>query len=169
MVPQAKFESADWLAELIEAQDATNHALVGMAQGRAAGMMSVSSDVEVGLLQRCFRLEQYDYLVKTPAGWSFEAAREAAAEDGLQREPVEMDRVDMAVSVSVVGAPGSGHHGLARRVAERYGAVLVRPMQVLQDMAAEGSDTARTAKLFLDGGQVGALSVATDTYFYFLD
>ena len=113
----------------------------------------MSTDVEVGLLQRCFALEQYDYLVKTPAGWSFEAALAAAAEEG-EGEPVEMDRVDMVVSASVIGAPGSGHHGLARKLAERYDAVLVRPLQVLQEMAAAGSDTARTAKLFLDGGQV---------------
>jgi hypothetical protein len=142
-----------FLAELIESQNDDNHALVGMAQGRAAGMMSVSTDVEVGLLQRCFALEQYDYLVKTPAGWSFEAALAAAAEEG-EGEPVEMDRVDMVVSASVIGAPGSGHHGLARKLEERYDAVLVRPLQVLQEMAAAGSDTARTAKLFLDGGQV---------------
>ena len=145
-----------FLAEMIEAQDDANHALVGLAQGRAAGLMAISTDIEVDLLQRCFSLEQYDYLVKTPEGWSFAEAKRAAEED-VEMEPQEIDRADMTVSVCVVGPPGSGYQGIARKVAERYDAVLLEPTQVIKEMAATNNSVAKTAKLFLDQGEVGGV------------
>ena len=33
-------------------------------QGHACGLLATSSDLELGLLQDCFQLDDYDYLVK---------------------------------------------------------------------------------------------------------
>ena len=45
-----------FLAEMIAAQDQNNKALVSVVDGIANGLIAVSSDVELGILQHCFDL-----------------------------------------------------------------------------------------------------------------
>ncbi|XP_078505462.1 cilia- and flagella-associated protein 61 isoform X2 [Lissotriton helveticus] len=53
-----------FLAELIEAQDEENHAVVGEDNGTAVGFMSVSTEVNLNLLQDCFDLGPFHGLCK---------------------------------------------------------------------------------------------------------
>lgn len=39
-------------------------ALAALVQGRACGLLATSSDLELGLLQSCFQLDDYEHLVK---------------------------------------------------------------------------------------------------------
>ncbi|KAJ1459041.1 hypothetical protein M885DRAFT_460321 [Pelagophyceae sp. CCMP2097] len=76
-----------FLAELIEAQDPFNKAVVAEVQGRAVGLLAVSTDIDVGMLQACFQLEAYGGLIKRPP-----------------QEPVEADAADSDEVVSNVFA-----------------------------------------------------------------
>jgi hypothetical protein len=53
-----------FLAELIEAQDESNKAIVAEVDGTAIGFMSVSCDVDIDLLDGCFELGPYHGLRK---------------------------------------------------------------------------------------------------------
>ncbi|XP_018118396.1 cilia- and flagella-associated protein 61 isoform X2 [Xenopus laevis] len=53
-----------FLAELIEAQDEQNHAIVCEDKGKAVGFMSVSSEINARLLQDCFDLGPFHGLCK---------------------------------------------------------------------------------------------------------
>ncbi|CAN0234266.1 unnamed protein product, partial [Ectocarpus sp. 13 AM-2016] len=53
-----------FLADMIELQDNENKALAALVQGRACGLLATSSDLELGLLQSCFQLDDYEHLVK---------------------------------------------------------------------------------------------------------
>ena len=56
-----------FLAEMIAAQDSSNKALVSLNKDdRACGLIAISDDVELNMLQTCFHLESYDYLCKIP-------------------------------------------------------------------------------------------------------
>ncbi|XP_076874175.1 LOW QUALITY PROTEIN: cilia- and flagella-associated protein 61 [Brachyhypopomus gauderio] len=58
-----------FLAELIQAQDETNHVAVCENEGRVVGLISISGDVDLKLLARCFELGPFDGLRKaSPAG-----------------------------------------------------------------------------------------------------
>lgn len=49
-----------FLAELIEAQDADNKAIVGEdANGAAAGLVCLTADVDANVLAQCFELVSY--------------------------------------------------------------------------------------------------------------
>ncbi|GBG32900.1 Cilia- and flagella-associated protein 61 [Hondaea fermentalgiana] len=52
-----------FLAELIEAQDEDNRAVAATLRGRAVGMMCLTTQVDVGLLQNNFELDAFDNLV----------------------------------------------------------------------------------------------------------
>lgn len=39
-------------------------ALAALVQGRARGLLATSSDLDITLLQKCFELDDYDFLVK---------------------------------------------------------------------------------------------------------
>ncbi|XP_051781521.1 cilia- and flagella-associated protein 61 [Erpetoichthys calabaricus] len=57
-----------FLAELIEAQNEQNHAVVCEVRGKAVGFMSVCSDVNVEMLNQCFNLKPFHGLyVPDPA------------------------------------------------------------------------------------------------------
>ena len=77
-----------FIAELIEAQDEANRALVAEVDGHAVGLMSTSSDIDVGILRDCFDLEPYDGLMKQDqeALRILRAARAAAAEEEAAKE-----------------------------------------------------------------------------------
>lgn len=53
-----------FIAELIEAQNEENRALVAEVDGRAVGLMCLTSDVDVNVLSQCFQLDPYDNLLK---------------------------------------------------------------------------------------------------------
>eukprot|EP00971_Amphidinium_carterae_P126800 2512086-Amphidinium_carterae.1 len=53
-----------FIAELIEAQNEENKALVAEVDGRAVGMMCLTSNVDVNVLAQCFHLDPYDNLLK---------------------------------------------------------------------------------------------------------
>ncbi|XP_076819152.1 cilia- and flagella-associated protein 61-like isoform X1 [Clavelina lepadiformis] len=53
-----------FLAEMIEAQDEDNHALVAEVGGKAVGFMSICSHVNVKFLQDCFELNPFHGLCK---------------------------------------------------------------------------------------------------------
>ncbi|KAI4888586.1 hypothetical protein NFI96_016449, partial [Prochilodus magdalenae] len=68
LAEQTKALSASYgpyfLAELIEAQDKTNHVAVCESEGAAVGFMSVSGDVNTELLNQCFELGLFNGLLK---------------------------------------------------------------------------------------------------------
>lgn len=53
-----------FLADLIASQDDQNKCLVAEVDGKAAGLMSLSSAVQVDILQECFQLKPYGQLLK---------------------------------------------------------------------------------------------------------
>lgn len=53
-----------FLAELIAAQNDSNKALVAQVGDKAIGLLAVSSEVDVSILDDCFELDQYDKLLK---------------------------------------------------------------------------------------------------------
>merc|ERR1719421_2123742 len=53
-----------FIAELIEAQNEENKALVAEVDGRAVGLMCLTSDVDINVLAQCFELDPYDQLLK---------------------------------------------------------------------------------------------------------
>merc|ERR1719272_1644866 len=53
-----------FIAELIEAQNEENKALVAEVDGRAVGLMCLTSDVDINVLAQCFSLDPYDNLLK---------------------------------------------------------------------------------------------------------
>lgn len=54
---------ADRLRALLAASG-PEQALSALVQGRACGLLATSSDLELGLLQSCFQLDDYEHLVK---------------------------------------------------------------------------------------------------------
>lgn len=54
-----------FLAELIAAQNVSNKAIVAQVGDKAIGLLGISSEVDVGILDECFKLDQYDKLLKT--------------------------------------------------------------------------------------------------------
>ncbi|CAE7291608.1 CFAP61, partial [Symbiodinium sp. CCMP2456] len=55
-----------FIAELVEAQNDENRALVAEVDGRAVGLMCLTSDVDINVLAQCFQLDPYDNLLKAP-------------------------------------------------------------------------------------------------------
>lgn len=53
-----------FIAELIEAQNEENRALVAEVDGRAVGLMCLTSDVDINVLAQCFQVDPYDNLLK---------------------------------------------------------------------------------------------------------
>mmetsp|Transcript_23333 Transcript_23333/g.59574 ORF Transcript_23333/g.59574 Transcript_23333/m.59574 type:complete len:1536 (-) Transcript_23333:72-4679(-) len=54
-----------FIAELIEAQNDENKALVAEVDGRAVGLLCLTSDVDINVLSQCFQLDSYDNLLKS--------------------------------------------------------------------------------------------------------
>uniref|UniRef100_A0A8B9KE83 Cilia- and flagella-associated protein 61 N-terminal domain-containing protein n=1 Tax=Astyanax mexicanus TaxID=7994 RepID=A0A8B9KE83_ASTMX len=88
LVEQTKAQASSYgpyfLADLIEAQDETNHVAVCENEGIAVGFMSVSSEVNLTLLNQCFELSPFDGLLKiNPADQTNET------EEPQQDQPTE--------------------------------------------------------------------------------
>ncbi|CAM9698310.1 unnamed protein product, partial [Laminaria digitata] len=111
-----------FLADMIELQDSNNkashwlpygyglQALAALVQGHACGLLATSSDLELGLLQDCFQLDDYDYLVKTPP------------------------------RILLLGPPGAGKTTVAAAMAAKYGITLVSAEAEAKAAAEAGSE-----------------------------
>eukprot|EP00752_Nemacystus_decipiens_P015636 g13953.t1 len=146
-----------FLADMIELQDNQNKALAALVQGRACGLLATSSDLELGLLQSCFQLDDYEHLVKmsqdtrnklaarrrkkSEAGEGFDGA-------GGEEEPSESPRV------LILGPPGAGKTTLAVSLAAKYGSVLVSVDAEAKAAADTGSEQGERAMKLLDAGEV---------------
>eukprot|EP00741_Cyanophora_paradoxa_P022490 tig00021464_g21716.t1 len=80
-----------FLASLIESQDEENRALVAEVNGRAVGLMALTSQLDVQLLQQGFVLEPYDSLVKLTEAQREEAL--AAFRDRAERRRRRRERL----------------------------------------------------------------------------
>jgi len=49
---------------VIASQDGSNKALVAQVGDKAVGLLALSADVDVSILDKCFELENYDSLLK---------------------------------------------------------------------------------------------------------
>ncbi|KAM7327194.1 hypothetical protein ACRRTK_013561 [Alexandromys fortis] len=79
-----------FLAELIEAQDEENHAVVCEVEGKAVGFMSVCSSVNLPLLHECFDLGPFHGFCVPHPDDLLEPSRESSlqeSQDGLCRLP----------------------------------------------------------------------------------
>jgi hypothetical protein len=104
-----------FLATLIESQDAHNVCLVAEVAGRAVGLLCVTDDIDVTLLNECFQLEPYDFLVKNPR-----AVAQAFAAPALTGPVARAS----AVPVPLVGASFARALGADRRLRTLYPALL---------------------------------------------
>ncbi|CAM9199842.1 unnamed protein product [Ectocarpus sp. 12 AP-2014] len=115
-----------FLADMIDLQDNENKALAALVQGRACGLLATSSDLELGLLQSCFQLDDYEHLVKAS-----EAPR-----------------------ILILGPPGAGKTTLAVAMAAKYGSVLVSVDAEAKAAADAGAEQGERAMKLLDAGEV---------------
>ena len=53
-----------FIAELIASQDEHNKALVAQVKDKAVGLMGLTREVDLKLLNKCFEIETYDCLLK---------------------------------------------------------------------------------------------------------
>eukprot|EP00903_Cladosiphon_okamuranus_P010401 g9839.t1 len=147
-----------FLADMIELQDNENKALAALVQGRACGLLATSSDLELGLLQSCFQLDDYEHLVKMSHDTRNKLAdrrrkKSDAGEGGLggtggEEEPSESPRV------LILGPPGAGKTTLAVAMAIKYGSVLVSVDAEAKAAADAGSEQGERAMKLLDAGEV---------------
>lgn len=78
-----------FLAELIESQNEHNFSLVAEVNDRAVGLMSITDEIDIRLLQKCFDLSGYDNLRKPREG----GPEEEEEEEDVVAEPVsEIER-----------------------------------------------------------------------------
>ena len=127
-----------FLAEMIQAQDSRNVALVSVVADVAVGLMSLSSEMDMGVLQQCFELEPFDNLEKVVG--EAELASAAAEADAAAAAAVSAaaDAV-RAINprVAVVGPPCSGRTALSEALAEHYGCALITPAALVAAAVAE--------------------------------
>jgi len=73
-----------FLAELIAAQNDENKALVAQVGDKAIGLLALSSEIDVSVLDECFNLNQYDKLLKSDFVNMLEEKREQIRNDRIQ-------------------------------------------------------------------------------------
>ncbi|CAB1099575.1 unnamed protein product [Ectocarpus sp. CCAP 1310/34] len=154
-----------FLADMIELQDNENKALAALVQGRACGLLATSSDLELGLLQSCFQLDDYDHLVKIPqdmrakktarrrktsGGGVAAGGGNASGGGGVDGEEAASE----APRVLILGPPGAGKTTLAVAMAAKYGSVLVSVDAEAKAAADAGSEQGERAMKLLDAGEV---------------
>ena len=159
-----------FLAEMIAAQDGNNKALVAVNQDdRACGLMAISDDVELNVLQSCFHLEAFDYLVKLPEDESYDVLVGHEEEkdelgDGLKGldlvdEPSASGRDEVAVVVEapkliIAGAPASGKGTQCEMLIEKYGVVHLSTGDMLRAAVAAETEVGLQAKELMESGQL---------------
>mmetsp|Transcript_12238 Transcript_12238/g.25072 ORF Transcript_12238/g.25072 Transcript_12238/m.25072 type:complete len:1447 (+) Transcript_12238:1-4341(+) len=156
-----------FLAEMIAAQDANNKALVSVNQeDRACGLMAISDDVELNVLQSCFHLEAFDYLVKLPDDESFDVLvgheEEKEEGDGLkgldlvdEPAPVEEEPAIVAApKLIIAGAPASGKGTQCEMLIEKYGVVHLSTGDMLRAAVAAETEVGLQAKELMESGQL---------------
>lgn len=75
-----------FIAELIEAQNDTTKALVAEVDGRAVGLMSLTNDIKLDVLQQCFELAPYNNLMQMTRSEQRAAEAEDRAAGALRRD-----------------------------------------------------------------------------------
>ncbi|XP_073930342.1 cilia- and flagella-associated protein 61 isoform X1 [Castor canadensis] len=86
-----------FLAELIEAQDEENHAVVCEVEGKAVGFMNVCSRVDLPLLHECFDLGPFhglcvphpDDVLEPPQEYSVQEIQDALLSDGRDSQKID--------------------------------------------------------------------------------
>jgi len=125
-----------FIAELIEAQNEENKALVAEVDGRAVGLMCLTSDVDVNVLAQCFQLDPYDNLLKPQymkrvreyAEAVFAGDEEAKLCEVGDYMQVALDSVDVEALLDAI--PRNDEHG-------RIGAVQLFQALQLQEFGDE--------------------------------
>jgi len=155
-----------FLAEMIEVQDEKNKALVSLDKGdRACGLMGVSSDVELTMLQNCFHLEAFDYLVKLPQDESYDNLNNDGCsnynddEDDDELKGLDIMSVDDIPShappkIIIAGAPASGKGTQCEMLVEKYGVVHLSTGDMLRAAVQEGSELGMKAKALMEAGEL---------------
>ncbi|GMH79437.1 hypothetical protein TL16_g08145 [Triparma laevis f. inornata] len=156
-----------FLAEMIAAQDKGNKALVGLnKEDRACGLMAVSNDVELSMLQTCFHLESYDYLCKLPEDETYDQlAMEGGGkvEDDLKGLDIEEEKEEVVEKVVVAkeppriiiaGAPASGKGTQCEMLVEKYDVVHLSTGDMLRTAVAAETDVGKEAKEVMESGNL---------------
>ena len=137
-----------FLAEMIQAQDEENRAIVSVVNNHAVGLVALSSEMDTAVLQQCFELEAYDNLVceaevvvPDPADI---AAKEAARVEALTRSLHALQP-----KVVLLGPPCAGKTSQAARIAERYGIRQLSAATLVEEAARDESDGGVQASGFL--------------------
>eukprot|EP00929_Paragymnodinium_shiwhaense_P013279 TRINITY_DN121142_c0_g1_i1.p1 TRINITY_DN121142_c0_g1~~TRINITY_DN121142_c0_g1_i1.p1 ORF type:complete len:1535 (-),score=494.46 TRINITY_DN121142_c0_g1_i1:571-5175(-) len=111
-----------FIAELIEAQNEENKALVAEVDGRAVGLMCLTSDVDINVLAQCFQLDPYDNLMKPHymkrvrehAARVFSGEEEASLSSTGDYMQVAIGSVDLEALLNSIPRHDSGSLGAAQ-------------------------------------------------------
>jgi hypothetical protein len=144
-----------FLADMIESQDAKNRAVVSLAEHHACGLVAVSSDIDLALLQQCFQLERFEHLVKLPEDVRAEIVAKRRHHLGLDAHTaVEHDGEPISVpTVLVLGPPCSGRSTLSMALAEELDLVLVSVDAEAKRAASQGDSVGERALKLLHAGE----------------
>jgi flagellar biosynthesis GTPase FlhF len=83
-----------FLADLMGSQDLHNRCLVAEVKGKANGLLSLSSDVDISLLHKCFELEPYDCLVNQYQELVAQAREDLIAERAAKKAADRQARIE---------------------------------------------------------------------------
>lgn len=140
-----------FLAEMIQAQDEENKALVAEVGDKSVGLMSLSSEMDVVVLQQCFDLDIYDNLVKPAVEEEVDPEVEAA-KLAEQQAKLQAARQTVKPKVIVVAPPSVNVADTCAAIAERYGCTNVTEKVLLAAMSTEDSEMGQKAKGLLENG-----------------
>ncbi|XP_065052089.1 cilia- and flagella-associated protein 61-like isoform X1 [Rhopilema esculentum] len=87
-----------FLSELIEAQDEQNKTIVADVDGTAFGFMSLSSDVDIKVLDKCFELEPFNGLKSVPKKLK---PKEAVEEKNIVKRDSFKSRPATEISITI--------------------------------------------------------------------
>jgi len=115
-----------FLADMIEAQDDENRALVALANERAVGLMGVSTELDIEMLQQCFNLEPFGNLARSED-------REATVREVTEKQ----EAMTRSQRIVVLGPVGCGFEKVAEAIAKELG------IQIVDANSAVTSDQGR--------------------------
>jgi adenylate kinase len=151
-----------FLASLIASDTPQNPSLVSLANDRACGLMSLTSDVQLGMLQGCFHLEAFDYLVKMPEDEVYDKlgddSKEAAQPVEEEEEEEELRGLEIVEAVPpkiiIAGAPASGKGTQCELLIEKYGVVHLSTGDMLRAAVAAETEVGLEAKELMEAGEL---------------